>query len=158
MNKNLPRTFLYNNIELEDPGREHDAVDVRNLYSATYPEIVNAAIEGPEEKSGKIVYTFRRAVGTKGADKKGPQVGRLSLRQDGAFWVAYYAPRTDSMKDALPLGSIALSVIAEHPDRKQQFMDLMREVVGDIIEDTFGVRPVWGGAHQAPEHERAGHG
>lgn len=63
----LPREFRYNNIELEDPGPQHDAVDVRNLYSATYPEIVSAAIEGPELKDGKRVYTFRRAVGTKGA-------------------------------------------------------------------------------------------
>src|SRR5262245_21289184 len=70
MKKNLPREFRYNNMPLEDPGPEHDAVDVRNLYSATYPEIVNAAIEGPEEKDGKIVYTFRRAVGTKGADTR----------------------------------------------------------------------------------------
>jgi PRTRC genetic system protein C len=64
--KNLPRVFMYNSVELEDPGPEHDAVDVRNLYSATYPEIVSAAIEGPELKNGKRVYTFRRAVGTKG--------------------------------------------------------------------------------------------
>jgi len=61
------RIFRYNSIELEDPGPEHDPVDVRNLYSATYPEILNAAIEGPEKDGDKVVYTFRRAVGTKGA-------------------------------------------------------------------------------------------
>ena len=64
----LPRVFRYNSVELEDPGPEHDPVDVRNLYSATYPEITSAAIEGPEVKDGKRVYTFRKAVGTKGAD------------------------------------------------------------------------------------------
>ncbi len=64
----LPRVFRYNSVELEDPGLEHDPVDVRNLYSATYPEITSAAIEGPEVKDGKRVYTFRKAVGTKGAD------------------------------------------------------------------------------------------
>ncbi len=67
MSKDLPRVFRYNSVELEDPGPEHDPVDVRNLYSATYPEIVSAAIEGPELKDGKRVYTFRKAVGTKGA-------------------------------------------------------------------------------------------
>lgn len=67
MNKaNLQRVFRYNSVELEDPGPDHDPVDVRNLYSATYPEITSAAIEGPEQKDGKLVYTFRRAVGTKG--------------------------------------------------------------------------------------------
>ncbi len=67
MNKaGLQRVFRYNSIELEDPGPDHDPVDVRNLYSATYPEITSAAIEGPDEKDNKLVYTFRRAVGTKG--------------------------------------------------------------------------------------------
>lgn len=69
MSTKLPRVFRYNSVELEDPGPEHDPVDVRNLYAATYPEILNAAIEGPEAKDGKHVYTFRKAVGTKGNDK-----------------------------------------------------------------------------------------
>ncbi len=30
-----------------------------------YPEITTATIEGPEERAGKLHYTFRRAVGTK---------------------------------------------------------------------------------------------
>jgi PRTRC genetic system protein C len=68
----LQRVFRYNSVELPDPGGTAD--EVRELYSATYPEIVNAAIEGPEEKDGKLVYTFRRAVGTKGA-----------LEQDAVF-------------------------------------------------------------------------
>lgn len=62
----LPRVFRYNSVELEDPGLQHDPIDVRNLYSATYPEITSAAIEGPDIKDGKRVYTFRKAVGTKG--------------------------------------------------------------------------------------------
>ncbi len=70
MTTQLPRVFKYNSVELEDPGPEHDPVDVRNLYSATYPEIVSAAIEGPEVKDGKRVYTFRKAVGTKGNDRE----------------------------------------------------------------------------------------
>lgn len=61
------RIFRYNSIELEDPGPQYDPVDVRNLYSATYPEITSAAIEGPDKDGDKVVYTFRRAVGTKGS-------------------------------------------------------------------------------------------
>lgn len=154
----LPRVFRYNSVELEDPGAEHDPVDVRNLYAATYPEILNAAIEGPEEKDGKHVYTFRKAVGTKGAEEKGPQIGRLAMREEGLSWVAYYAPRTDSMEHAILLGSITMTAVVEHPERKQQFMDLMRELVGDIVEEVAGVRPIWGGPERAPEHERAGRG
>jgi PRTRC genetic system protein C len=64
----LARAFRYNSVDLPDPGPQFDIQQVRDLFAATYPEIVNAAIEGPEEKDGKLVYTFRKAVGTKGAD------------------------------------------------------------------------------------------
>lgn len=63
----LARAFRYNSVSLPDPGPQYTLEQVRELFSATYPEIVNAAIEGPEEKNGELVYTFRRAVGTKGA-------------------------------------------------------------------------------------------
>jgi PRTRC genetic system protein C len=56
-------------LQLGRPDRSGPAVhadQVRDFYAPTYPEILNAAIEGPEEKDGKLVYTFRRAVGTKG--------------------------------------------------------------------------------------------
>ncbi len=62
----LVRTFRYNSVDLPDPGPQYTAEQVRDFFAATYPEIVSAAIEGPEEKDGKLVYTFRRAVGTKG--------------------------------------------------------------------------------------------
>ncbi len=64
--KPLERKFRYNSVDLPDPGAQYMPDEVRGLYAATYPEIVNAAIEGPEEKDGALVYTFRRAVGTKG--------------------------------------------------------------------------------------------
>jgi PRTRC genetic system protein C len=63
----LKRVFKYNSLSLQDPGPQYTPIQVRDLYSATYPEINTAAIEGPEEKSGELVYTFRRAVGTKGS-------------------------------------------------------------------------------------------
>lgn len=65
--KALPRAFKYNSVDLKDPGIQFSVTDVRDIYSATYPEIVSAAVEGPEQKNGELVYTFRKAVGTKGA-------------------------------------------------------------------------------------------
>jgi PRTRC genetic system protein C len=62
----LKRAFRYNSVALPDPGPQYMIEQVRDMYAATYPEIVNAAVEGPEEKNGEMVYTFRRAVGTKG--------------------------------------------------------------------------------------------
>lgn len=62
----LERSFSYNGVTLPDPGPELSPELVRDVYSATYPEITTASIEGPERKGDKLVYTFRRAVGTKG--------------------------------------------------------------------------------------------
>jgi hypothetical protein len=81
------------------------------------------------------------------------QVGRLALRQEGGNWVAYYALQ-GTMQNALFLGSIRMTS-AQNPKRKAAFMALMREIVGDLIEDATGIRPVWGGPTTAPEHERS---
>lgn len=63
----LTREFNYNGVALIDPGPQHTPEQVRDLYAAAYPEITTAVIEGPEAKAGKLIYTFRRAAGTKGA-------------------------------------------------------------------------------------------
>lgn len=84
------------------------------------------------------------------------QIGRLAMRHEGNFWNAYYA-MPGTMEGALPLGSIAIAAL-ERPERKDAFMSLMRDVVADMIEQHSGIRPVWGGARDAPESERSGHG
>ena len=71
------------------------------------------------------------------ADK--PQVGRLAFRVEGDLWVAYYA-LPDTMHDALPLAFIAMTCV-KRPERKEAFMDLMRNIVADIIEVRTGERP-----------------
>lgn len=83
------------------------------------------------------------------------QMGRLAIRHEGDKWVAYYA-LPDTMKDAFFLGSIRMGVVTKFPERKQTFIDLMRDIVSDLIEAEFNVRPTWGGPQTAPEHERAG--
>lgn len=88
--------------------------------------------------------------------KRGPKIGRLALRVEGNNWNAYYA-RDHTMEHAIFLGSLWMG-LATNLTRKQQFLDLMRECVADLIEDVAGVRPVWGGPEAAPEHERSGHG
>lgn len=78
------------------------------------------------------------------------------MRVEGNNWVAYYTLHTDSMRDAILLGSISMNAIETNAKRKDEFMDLMREVVGDMIHAVTGIRPVWGGPVRAPEHERSG--
>ena len=83
------------------------------------------------------------------------KMGRLALRHEGTMWNAYYAlPNT--MEGALPLGSIAMSGVVDNPERKHAFQQMMTDMVADILEERFGVRPIME-VHQAPEHERGGH-
>ena len=83
------------------------------------------------------------------------QVGRLAMRVEGDNWNAYYA-LPDTMEGAIPLGCIRLAAVADKPERKKAFMDLMREAVADIIEEKVGLRPTWGEPETAPERERSG--
>ena len=83
------------------------------------------------------------------------QIGRLAMRQEGGYWNAYYAPPT-GMEQAVLLGSIRAASIVGNKKRKTEFMDMMRDVVSDLIEEAIGIRPAWGGEKPAPEHERSG--
>src|SRR5687768_2531658 len=59
------RLYRYNGINLPDvPGMS--ARDIRDLYSAQYPELVSAEIEGGEIRNGVQEISFKRAIGTKG--------------------------------------------------------------------------------------------
>lgn len=61
----IVRTFTYNGILLPDvPGLSPR--DVRDLYSAQYPELVSAEVEAGPVANGRQDYTFSKAVGTKG--------------------------------------------------------------------------------------------
>jgi len=83
------------------------------------------------------------------------QVGRVAFRVEGESWNAYYA-LPDTMKDALLLGSIRFGAVAGNAKRKAAFMEIMRDIVTDIIEERLWIRPTWGGPNTAPEHERSG--
>lgn len=63
--KETQKRYRYNGVMLPDvPGMS--AREIRDLYSAQYPELVSAEIDlGPVE-NGVQEITFRRAVGTKG--------------------------------------------------------------------------------------------
>lgn len=63
--KQITRRYLYNGMTLPDiPG--HEPKDVRDVYSAQYPELLSADIEMGEIVNGVQEVTFKRAVGTKG--------------------------------------------------------------------------------------------
>lgn len=62
----LVREFKYNSVKLADPNPALSLIQVRDFFANVYPEITSADIEGPEVIGNKNVYSFRRAVGTKG--------------------------------------------------------------------------------------------
>jgi PRTRC genetic system protein C len=60
------RSFRYSGLVLPDPDPSLGIEAVRSVYASVYPEIVTAAVSGPDLVDGKQVYTFQKAVGTKG--------------------------------------------------------------------------------------------
>ena len=62
----IQRKFSYNGVNLPDPNPALGIDQVREIFTATHPEIANAAIDGPILKGDTHTYTFVRSVGTKG--------------------------------------------------------------------------------------------
>lgn len=63
----LIRTFSYNGVSLPDIDPKMTPAETMNFYASTmYPELTSAVIEGPDDSNGKLRYSFRKAVGTKG--------------------------------------------------------------------------------------------
>jgi hypothetical protein len=78
---------------------------------------------------------------------------RLAMRVEGANWNAY-AARSDTMVNAIFLGSINMTFIETNEVRKKAFLALMQDAMGDVLEELFGERPIWNEPIGAPEHER----
>lgn len=62
----IRRVFQYSGLQLVDPGETLTPDQVRDLYSATYPEISNASVAGPKVEGNTHVYEFVRVVRDKG--------------------------------------------------------------------------------------------
>ena len=74
--KPIERRFLYNGITLPDvPGFEPKAI--RELYGAQYPQLLSAGNEVGPIRDGVQEVTFRKAVGTKGASRRGGRLARF---------------------------------------------------------------------------------
>ena len=63
----LSRTFVYKEQVLEDPASSMSLEQVKDFYTATYPELNNSNIGAPEVVNDKLQYTFaEKPIGTKG--------------------------------------------------------------------------------------------
>lgn len=73
----IQRVFRYNGFTLPDvPGLAPR--EVRDLYSAQYPELVSAEVEAGEVHHGEQEFVFRKTVGVKGATpRRGERLAAL---------------------------------------------------------------------------------
>jgi PRTRC system protein C len=62
----MKRVFEFSGMVLEDPGTDKSPEEVKDLYSAHYPELVNADIKGPERNGGVEKWTFKARLAPKG--------------------------------------------------------------------------------------------
>jgi PRTRC genetic system protein C len=62
----MPRLFSYCGLQLPDLNPKLSVEEIQAAYAASYPEIVTATVTGPEPIGGRLVYTFSKAIGTKG--------------------------------------------------------------------------------------------
>ena len=69
----------------------------------------------------------------------------------GEWWHGYYA-MPGTMEGALLLGSIRMQFVQDEA-RKNAFMLLMQEAVGDILEAEVGERPAYYNVAPGPAHE-----
>jgi hypothetical protein len=82
------------------------------------------------------------------------QIGRLAFRVEGNKWTCYYA-MPNTMEGAIWMGSIAMAIVQDE-GRKGAFITLMREALGDFIEEKMGNRVDSWKTEPAPESERSG--
>lgn len=60
----LERAFEYNGIRFPDiPG--YTIEQIKNVYAVRHAQLLNADVKGPEERGGKLIYTFVASAGTK---------------------------------------------------------------------------------------------
>lgn len=78
------RQFTFGGVMLPDPGAGMSPEQVKDLYSATYAELTNAAIEGPTMTGHIQSYTFVKAVRVKGGSASAEAKFRKSLRRAAA--------------------------------------------------------------------------
>jgi hypothetical protein len=80
---------------------------------------------------------------------QGLEAGRLAMRVQGDWWVAYYA-LSDTMEGAIELARVRMSLM-ENPDSRDQFLNAMRDVLGRGLAQVVGGNPEWTGIRPARE-------
>lgn len=104
----LLREFRYNGVVLVDPNETFTLVQVRDFYATVYPEILSADIEGPQQIAAKAIYTFRRAVGTKGGANLADMIRDLAELLHANWFGAGDSEFIKDLQEALHKNEVAL--------------------------------------------------
>ena len=64
--KSLPRIFVYDSKDIQDPDSTFTENEVLKFLSGTYPGILNSKIEKREVKDDKLYISITNNIGTKG--------------------------------------------------------------------------------------------
>jgi PRTRC genetic system protein C len=112
----LQREFKYNSVKLPDPNPQFTLTQVRDFFSTVYPEIISADIEGPDVVGNKNVYSFRRAVGTKGGKSVEQMVADLAALAQINWLEDHQATFVRDLQEKLPAIDVdeSMSLIALH--------------------------------------------
>lgn len=112
----LQREFKYNSVKLPDPNPQFTLMQVRDFFSTVYPEIISADIEGPDVVGNKNVYSFRRAVGTKGGKGVEQMVTDLAALAQINWLEDHQARFVRDLQEKLPAIDVdeSMSLIALH--------------------------------------------
>lgn len=82
-------------------------------------------------------------------------MGRLAMRVEGDWWVAYFA-KLGTMDGALELGRLRMT-LAEEPKIKAATLEYYKLVMSRMVSGATGAKLEWPNPEQpAPEHEKAG--
>lgn len=83
-------------------------------------------------------------------------VGRLSMRVEGEWWVAYSA-KLHTMEGAIELGRVRLLIVENNKKVKEATLKHFQLVFSELFKDATGLKLLWPrGPQSAPEHEKAG--
>lgn len=69
-------------------------------------------------------------------------IGRLSLRQEGKWWCAYYA-REATLQGAVSISRMRMKPADQEPKLKAAFIELNKMIVDTAFAETQGQTPTW---------------
>jgi hypothetical protein len=68
--------------------------------------------------------------------------GRLALREEGKWWVCYWA-KLDTMTGAVPVARVRMNLVVEQPLLRQQFINFCKACFDVAAREALGTDPEW---------------